>query len=150
MFSIKFNISNSYDKNLKKIFNNINFDNYIWKIEEEEVFGNKSDCFFEKTMYNSKEFQEKIDSDVYYIIFLNLQLFKNGTKIVKINTYKDFVSSDCELILFVTDSKFVQIYSKQSAIINKIKENLELNNINIIQNEIKEIDVRKVFSAYRD
>ena len=46
MFSIKFNISNSYDKNLKKIFNNINFDNYIWKIEEEEVFGNKSDCFF--------------------------------------------------------------------------------------------------------
>ena len=101
-------------------------------------------------MYNSKEFQEKIDSDVYYIIFLNLQLFKNGTKIVKINTYKDFVSSDCELILFVTDSKFVQIYSKQSAIINKIKENLELNNINIIQNEIKEIDVRKVFSAYRD
>ncbi len=45
MLGIKFKIPNLYDIVLNKILENIDLDDYIIKIEEEEVLG-QNGCFF--------------------------------------------------------------------------------------------------------
>lgn len=149
MLAIKFKIPNEYDFILSKIFNNIELDNCLWKIAEEETLSYNSDTFFDKDLYTSSEFKEKIDSKEQYIIFLNIQLYKKNCNIVEIKTYEDFLKSDCELILFVTDNTFVQIYSKNDNLLKGIEKNVLLNDFKDVE-YIKKDKFKKIFSAYTD
>ena len=149
MLAIKFKIPNEYDFILSKIFNNIELDNCLWKIAEEETLSYNSDTFFDKDLYTSSEFKEKIDSKEQYIIFLNIQLYKKNCNIGEIKTYEDFLKSDCELILFVTDNTFVQIYSKNDNLLKGIEKNVLLNDFKDVE-YIKNDKFKKIFSAYTD
>lgn len=153
---IKFKIINEYGDYLKKIFNNINNSNYIWKIEEDEIYvsdtKNNNGFLFpqEKNILTNMEFIDIISQESYYVVFANIKLYKKIDDGIIINTYKDFLKSSCLLILLITDNEFVEIYSKNKDILEKIYDNAVENkfiDINYItENNFK----RKSFSAYDD
>lgn len=56
MIGIKFLIKNEYDIILNKIFHGIDCSNFRWKLEDEEVFDEHGEFFFDKTDYSNNEF----------------------------------------------------------------------------------------------
>lgn len=150
MLGIKFKIPNIYDISLFKILNNIYIKNYFWKISEDEVLTENNKSFFEENFYTSSIFRNFISKEKYYPIFLNLQLYKEWESLNKnkINNYNEFLNSDCELILFITDNEFVEIYSKNPKYLNTIYDNAIKNNYNNITKIYNLEDVRKNFSSY--
>lgn len=153
---IEFNIPNEYGNFLEQILKQINLDEYIWKIEEDEIYINNNrksndndDNLFKKSIYKNEDFKRIIEQKDYYIIFANIKLYVKQDNII-INTYKDFIESLCILILLVTDSKFVEIYSKYENILDKIYNNALKSNFHNIGYITKENLKRKKFSAYAD
>lgn len=148
MLGIKFKIPNLYDIVLNKILENIDLDDYIIKIEEEEVWGQNECYFFNKEVYLGVDFKKNI-LQIHYPIFLNLQFyFNNYYHNQVINDYEDFLKCECQLILFITDNESVEVYSKNINFLKTIKENAIKNNfIDIVDIENK-IDIRGKFSAY--
>ena len=153
---IEFNIPNEYGNFLEQILKQINLDEYIWKIEEDEIYINNNrksndndDNLFKKSIYKNEDFKRIIEQKDYYIIFANIKLYVKQDNII-INTYKDFIESLCILILLVTDSKFVEIYSKYENILDKIYNNALKSNFHNIGYITKENFKRKKFSAYAD
>lgn len=104
----------------------------------------------EKNILTNMEFIDIISQESYYVVFANIKLYKKIDDGIIINTYKDFLKSSCLLILLITDNEFVEIYSKNKDILEKIYDNAVENkfiDINYItENNFK----RKSFSAYDD
>ncbi len=144
MFAIKFEILNEYNNILGKVFENINFENVFWRVINQEVFDEKGKEFFTKEIYSDSEFKNLINSKKYYPIFLTLQLYKKEGKIAEIKNYDDYFNSDCDLILYIIDNIFVEIYSKNKLYINKIRENALKNNFSKVEN----IKQKSEFSLY--
>lgn len=144
---IEFKIPNEYNKYLFKIFENINLSDYIFYIPENELIDKNSKYIFEKEIYDYNEIKQIISSNNYYLIFLKLQIYKENIKYKIINNYDDFINSDCELIIFINDCQYAQIYCKDSELFKQIYDNLKNNkfsDINIIEK------IRKSFSSYDD
>lgn len=148
MISIKFEIPNNYDIILYKIFEDLDLSNSIIKICDEEVINENNDDFFEKTLYSFSEFQKKILETKCYPIFLNLQVYDLKYDSIDIENYDDFLKSNCQLILFITDNTFVEIYSKNIKALESIKKNAIKNNFSNLQCIYNIDDVRKKFTAY--
>ncbi len=149
MIGLKFNIENKYDIILKKIFENIDLNNYKWHITEDEILTVKGDNLFSNQEYENNDFQ-KIITKLHYPIFLTLELWPKTSNITEIKDYADFMQDKCELILFITDTSYVEIYSKQEKILEAILRNVKRYDIKqseIITNNDKK---RKKFSAYFD
>ena len=153
---IEFNIPNEYGNFLEQILKQINLDEYIWKIEEDEIYINNNrksndndDNLFKKPIYKNADFKKIIEQEDYYIIFANIKLYVKQDNTI-INTYKDFIESSCILILLVTVSKFVEIYSKDENILDKIYNNALKSKFHNICYITKENFKRKKFSAYAD
>lgn len=119
MIGIKFIIKNEYSKILAKILHDIDCSQYMWKIENEEVLGEQGKAFFEKTNYNNDEFRKIIQKE-HYPIFLNLQMHYKNKDIDDIENYNQFLKSSCQLIIFIVDNVFVEIYTKDQSILEEI------------------------------
>lgn len=65
-----------------------------------------------------------LENNVYYIIFADLQAYPKG-KVSAIETYEEFVDSECELVLFVVDSYYTVIYCKDKAKLELLYKNAE-------------------------
>lgn len=119
----------------------------LWKITEDDVIY-ENDSLFDEEIYNSYEFNNIIKDKKYYTIFCNIQLYKKDSKITDINSVEDFLNSDCELILLITDNIFAEVYSKKEEYKKQILRNLEEIGIK----DIKEKDIynRKTMFAHGD
>lgn len=127
MVGIKFQIRNEHDVVLDKIFENIDLKNYFFKITNEEVFDEKGNNFFEQQIYTSLGFRNLIKLRKYYPVFLTLQLYKDNKNMVEIQNYDNYLNSDCELLLYIIDNIFVEIYSKNENYLKVIKHNVLKN-----------------------
>lgn len=131
---IKFKIPNEWGRLIKDILYEIECEEYIWKIDEDEVYledTTKNDGFLfpqEKKVFNNTEFMEIISKPSYYTVFVNIQTYFKQGLLCDMQTYDDFLKSDCEIILLITDNIFVNIYAKTESIIEKIKANAINNN----------------------
>lgn len=155
---IKFKIPNAYGKYLEVILKQISSSEYIWIIEEDEIYinensrnkqDNNNENLFKKTIYENSEFQQIIKQENYYMIFANIKLYIKPDNIT-IKTYNDFVKSSCILILLVTDNEFVEIYSKDENILKVIYDNALKNSFYDIKYITEENFKREKFSAYTD
>lgn len=148
MLGISFKIPNEYDTILYKILENIELDNQsICKIKEDEVLNENGDCFFNNKIYKWIDFEAMIKSKKHYPIFLNLQIYYNSNFLQDINNYSEFLDSECQLILFITDNEYVEVYTKNQNHLNLINKNVIKYNFE----DVKYIDqnmVRKEFTAY--
>ena len=150
---IEFKIPNEYDKYLGKILEKVNDNNYIWKIEEDEIYleqnENNNENLFQNNRYSNAEFQERIFSQNYYMIFANIKMYLKEDNI-EINTYEDFIKSKCILVLLVTDNEFVEVYSKDQDILDIIYKNAITNKFKDVMYISNNNYKRKKFSAYSD
>ena len=134
---IKFKIPNEYGNYLKKILNTIDDTKYVWKIWEDEVYitdDNKNNGFLfpqEKEIFSNTEFIDIISQESYYTFFANIKLYEKDDGIA-IKNYKDFLKSSCILVLLITDSEFVEVYSKEEKLVKVIYNNA-------VENEFRDI-----------
>ena len=132
---------------MNKIFHGIDCSNFRWKIEDEEVLGEHVEFFFDKTDYSNNEFQNMIQKK-HYPIFLNLQMYYKNSDVNEINNYDQFLISSCQLIIFIVDNVFVEIYAKNQTILERILKNavdFDFSNIEYIN---ESLDTYKKFSRY--
>lgn len=118
---ISFQIPNSHDKHIANILSGIDLNQYVWRINEDEVYRTVDfEYLFSKNVYSGKELQELISAQDYYAVFLNLQGYMSENDIAEINSYEDFLNSKCKIIVLVADNTFVDIYAKDINLIETI------------------------------
>lgn len=144
---LRFKIPNEYNFFINKITDGIDKDMYIWKIFEDQVFGENCDFIFDSDIYIGKEFNEIISKSPYYLTALNLQVFPCETNIQQVKNYNEFLNSNCELVFLMCDVIFVDIYSKSMRIIEIIRLNAQNNNFQEIEYITDENDRIKEFEC---
>lgn len=136
---IEFKIVNEYGNYLKQILDGISSSEYVWNISEDEVYtkdlNNNNGFLFpqERDILTNKEFIEIISKKSYYTVFINIKIYKKENDGITINNYKDFLKSSCILTLRIVDNIFVEIYSKDERILDKIYMNAMKNNFSDIK-----------------
>jgi hypothetical protein len=126
MIGLSFKVKNEYNNFLYKIFNSIDVQNYLWTIVSDDViFPEKdyNDGLFASEMLNGKEFLSAIAKDTYYMIFIDLKAFPADSKQTEIQSFKDFIDSDCQMILLCVDSEFIEFYCKNRSILKTVYDN---------------------------
>lgn len=127
MIGIEIEHESSYENILYDFLKGINFDDYKIDITEEEIYAENN---FDNIHFNLYDFQNEISSKTnYYIIFLNLKLYNKKGKIKAINTYEDFLNSDCQMIILISDNSLIEIYFKEDNLKKIILNNLAEKNI---------------------
>lgn len=110
---------------LKKLFNNINLDEYDWVVLENEIVRNNKDLYLPEEM-DGTQFGELINNgqdDM--IIFLNIQAYPKNSKHKEIPNFIDFVNSECEIIFLIVDLYEVEIYAKNKNLLFQFIENAD-------------------------
>ncbi|CAI8760606.1 DUF2691 domain-containing protein [Bacillus pseudomycoides] len=88
-----------------------------------------------------------LENNVYYIIFADLQAYPKG-KVSEIETYEEFVESECELVLFVVDSCYTVIYCKDKEKLELLYKNAAVFGFENIQFITDENDTRTRITAW--
>ena len=149
MIGFKFKIKNEYNIFLERIFQDIDSNKCKWVVNEQEVYAKNGNDVFTQLIYKNSDIKDLM-KNMCYIVFLNLQLYKSDGNITEISNYEDFLNSDCILILFITDSEFVDVYSKDSFLFRQIYNNAVKNGFTEIELIDSNVNIRKTFSAYTD
>ena len=153
MRGISFKIPNKYTNLFDNILKNIDVTKYFWYNDEHsnQIFiekPKKDKCFyFEKKFYSGKEFKNKIKTKENYFVFLAKLQAQLTDVFQEINTYKDFLESNCELLVLIVDSVYAEIYVKNNETIKKIEENAKNNNYTEINYITEENDGRTKLSV---
>ena len=127
MRGLSFEIPNTYGKHLFEFLKCIDIQGFTWKIGDGEaqlVENNTlSDPLFESTgIIEAEKLYKKISNNEAYLIFTDLKAFSKGNKVKEIETYEEFMESNCEFVFLLVDSSYVTIYSKDQDTISKIYE----------------------------
>ena len=127
MIGLAIRVKNEPGDFLNKIFHGIDFTKYIWEINEDDFIysSNNKDMkrLFDGNIISGEEFLKCISRDNYYMIFADIKAYPAGSTPVNIDTYKDYLESNCQIILLCADSTFVDFYSKDSDILNRVRKN---------------------------
>ncbi len=122
---------------LKCLFKNVDMSKYSFYLSEDEVYDNENIDFNGSRIENiSNDFSQFLNKD-YLIIFLIIQVYLKNEKNATINSYEDFLNSDCQLMVLITDVSYVEIYFKNDELKNQIIKSVEDLNI---EYSIKTID----------
>ena len=124
MIGIEFIYKTTYQKVVYELLKGINFDDYNYHIVENEIIVETKDNMRLPSNIIGKCFLNYFNKEDYFINFLNLQIYKKNVEPKTIKTYDDFLSSNCEMILLITDNKFIEFYFKDEKLRNIILENL--------------------------
>ncbi len=102
---------------LKKLLSNINNKEYIWFLEYDEIQNLDSGFLFgDDVEIKNDEFQEKIQTQEYYIIHATLKLFKNK---------KELKNNRWMMNLQIYDTIFATLDVIDDELSNKIEKNIE-------------------------
>lgn len=121
---------NGYGKILANILDGIPINSFFWKVEHVEAYSGNADMHsdnrFDTAPMTGNDFFNTINEDPNYLLmFGEFSAFYKESDIVEIKTYDDFIESNCQLLILVADTTFFEIYAKDLATIEKIKQNAE-------------------------
>jgi hypothetical protein len=120
-------VKNEYSNYLYKILNGINLFNFVWYINADDFLysesGNLNESFFGTNILSGEEFFKCISRDNYYMIFADIKAYPLGCESTELETFEDFLKSNCELIFLCTDSTFIEFYCKDRDILDKVYNN---------------------------
>lgn len=123
MIGIEFEISGEYKNLFKMFFDGVNIEKYKFELTQLDAFyldDKKNAVSLDNT------FEELVESKRNYsVIFGNLKVFRKSSKIKKIDTFKDFIDSKCELVMLIVDVYEIEIYFKNNELKLKILKNLD-------------------------
>ncbi|MGI6361058.1 MAG: DUF2691 family protein [Bacillota bacterium] len=127
MQSLRFEIPKKYGSYLQEILENISLEKYIWEFGSNEMLvqrGPNPGVLFKEGFYSGQEFREAIDfTEGHLLIWLYVRACPLGSECKDINTYGDFAKSDCEIVIEIDDSLYVNIYAKNPDILDIVKDN---------------------------
>lgn len=125
MRGVSFEIPNEYGKQLFDIFKDIDITQWHWRIGggesyiiEDGTLG--KDLFDPVQVLTGEALYKFISEHDYYLIFTDLKAFDHAEDVMEIETYEDFVKSDCQLVLLVVDSSYVTVYAKDPSVIQDL------------------------------
>ncbi|MBT2191354.1 DUF2691 family protein [Bacillus inaquosorum] len=98
-----------------------------WELDDQEFFKDNS-------VVEGAVFANHLKTNQYYTIFVELQAYPFGQAVDLVQTYEEFVDSDCELVLLLADSSYVSIYCKDRNVIEKLF-------INALKNDFEEVQL---------
>jgi len=128
---IKFEIPNKWGMELNNIIYGINIENYIFKINNGEIYTYDNNFLFEKEQLTGEQFKKIISGTKYYIANIRAY-FKRMYNDTKTNIHNDYLNNSWNLMISITDSRFVNVYCKNIKELEQIKLNAKKNNyINI-------------------
>lgn len=125
MIGIEFEKENGDDNFLRKLFWGIDLENYDLDFAETEIIANNE-------IVKENEFINMVNQSLnnkYYIIFLNLKIFSKGKNKEEIKNYQEFLNSNCEFILLISDAVYVEMYFKDNHLKEQILKNINSMNI---------------------
>lgn len=125
MRGISFEIPNKYGKQLFDILKEVDVSRWDWQIGGGEAYIIENgtlgkDLFGTITNLTGKELIKLISVNEYYLIFADLKAYMNVESQLKIETYEDFLESDCHFVLLLVDSSYVTIYSKSKSTLQSL------------------------------
>jgi hypothetical protein len=137
---VSFLVPNEYGRYLAEILEPFYCSKYNWKLEcSTEIWKKKNgqqdvDLFDDVTdIVDGEIFGELIKNNIYYVIFATLKAFPKNAQLSRFNTYQEFLQSDCELCLLIADCSYVEIYCKNSLLIDKLFKNAEAKGYEQVQ-----------------
>ena len=140
MRGISFEIPNRHGRQLLDILQGIYVAQWNWEVGAGESYSIENgelgnDLLCSSTKLTGTELLKIISGSDYYLIFVDLKAYPNDQVDMKVETYDDFLQSDCQFVFLLVDSMYVTIYSKDQSIIQSLFEratNLEYNNVEYI------------------
>lgn len=137
-----------HEKVLFKIFQFIDVKKYNWYnvLDQNEVWKNfeGEECLKEE-YYSGNEFENVINSE-HYVLFLKLQAYQKTANYQNLHTYKEFAEDNCQLLVLVSDSEFVEIYAKEFPVLKNIYGFAEQNAFFDMEYITDDNDSRTVFN----
>ena len=138
-------IPNKYGSLLGEVLKPIDITTFNWCIgggESYKVVDNQLDeGLFPvgKDIIEGVELKNLLENNEYYLIFADLKAYPNDDEFFYIKNYEDFMLSNCEIVLLVVDSSFIEIYCKNQEVIELLYKNAiecRFENIKYITDEI--------------
>lgn len=125
MRGLSFEIPNRHGRYLYEILEAIDISDYFWKSEAEEAYyieNNQLDeaMFPQPSTYTGEELYNRISVKDYYVLFAVLKAFKDKSHVQDIATYKEFLNSQCELVLLIVECAYVTVYAKDLKVTERI------------------------------
>lgn len=127
-------------RKFKELLRTINAEDYIWNINESDVYNRKDlqNILEKKQILKGKKILEELECDV-MMIWISLEGYKNESDISESNsTFSSYIKSKCETAVFVVDTYIFSVYSKNENILKQAIEfakNNYIKRIEIIENE---------------
>ncbi|QIW80128.1 DUF2691 family protein [Bacillus tequilensis] len=149
---VSFQIPNEYGHFLWRILQPLEITHYKWQTSGESYFvvnGELGDeeLFNDYAIVEGTNLANRLKTNQYYTIFVELQAFPLGKTVIQVQTYEEFVDSDCALVLLIADSSYVSIYCKNKNDIEKLYFNALKNFFEDVQFITDENDVRTGFTV---
>lgn len=125
---VKFEIPNEYGNHLYDILKPLPVEYYQWLIDGDEIHLLKNNKFTDEPLFNDnriisgEKLYETSRNNNYYMIFLTLRAFLKDGDVKDIWKYKDFLESDCQIILSVYDCSYVMLWFKDIKLAVKMYE----------------------------
>lgn len=121
---VSFEIPNKYGKYLSDILEPIPFGEYQWLIDNDEIHLLENNKFTNEFLFKDEDriisgetLYNNAKSNTYYMVFVTLRaFFKDGT-LQEVSTYREFLESDCQIILAVYDGSYVMFWCKDNQLV---------------------------------
>ncbi|MDM5155188.1 DUF2691 family protein [Bacillus sp. DX1.1] len=122
---ISFMIPNEYGMYLSQILQPVDLKDFLISIETVEIYDGKQEHLFPKENYviEGTKVHKIINEQQYYIVFTDFKIYPKHGGITEIETYEEFLHSDCELILLIAECEYVTLYCKDKNMLNQLYEN---------------------------
>jgi hypothetical protein len=89
-----------------------------------------------------------LKSNKYYVIFADLKAYPKDKNISDIDSYEEFLNSDCQLVLLVVDCSYITIYCKDKEKLESIYQNAKIKEFDDVQYITDENDTRTGLSVW--
>ncbi|MNW56917.1 hypothetical protein D3C74_346740 [compost metagenome] len=151
---ISFEIPNQYGKFLGDILEPFETNKFNWHIGGEESYyiqsGTLGDPLFSEEVeaMSGELFEHIIENYEYYLIFQSVKAFPKEKRLVDVQTYKEFIDSDCQLVLLVVDTSYVTVYCKDNGMLDSLFHNAERRGYSNLEYITDENDTRTRLSVW--
>ena len=151
---IIFKIPNEYGKILGDLLKPFNIESFNWYIGGEESYFIQNDTLgklmFHEDIYgmDGRVLKELLENNEYYIIFANFKAFLREKDVIDVQTYEEFLNSDCQLVLLVVDCEYATVYCKDQGKLEALYHNAISNGYEDVQYITNENDFRTRLSIW--
>ncbi|MFU0825422.1 DUF2691 family protein [Clostridium sp.] len=125
---VRFEIPNEYGNYLSNILESLPVKCYQWLVDDDEIYLLKNNQFTNEFLFNDdriisgEKLYESSKNNTYYMIFVTLRAFSKDGTIKAVSKYKDFLESDCQIMLSVYDCSYVVFWCKDSQLVSNMYE----------------------------